>query len=62
MGFNLYYRLSGVPPFREHDTVTGLNLTSRIEKGIFDFPYELWSGVSDEGRLIYLSYFCRNNF
>eukprot|EP00026_Physarum_polycephalum_P004954 Phypoly_transcript_04980.p1 GENE.Phypoly_transcript_04980~~Phypoly_transcript_04980.p1 ORF type:complete len:613 (+),score=127.34 Phypoly_transcript_04980:80-1840(+) len=48
LGGILYVLLSGVPPFQEHDTVTGLNLTSRIEKGIFDFPYELWSGVSDE--------------
>ena len=52
---SILFRLSGVPPFREHDTVTGMNLTSRIEKGIFDFPYELWSGVSDEGTLPSLS-------
>lgn len=43
--------LSGSPPFREESAGMGLNLLVRIQRGIFDFPYELWGGISDEGTI-----------
>jgi hypothetical protein len=43
---DLAQRLSGFPPFQEEDE---LPLFEQIKNGIYEFPYEFWCDVSDQG-------------
>jgi len=44
LGVSLYHMLTGQLPFLENDRMA---LFKKIEQGNYDFPPELWNGISD---------------
>jgi len=47
LGVSLYHMLTSQLPFNDQDRMI---LFKKIEKGLYDFPLELWIGISDEAK------------
>jgi len=47
LGVSLYHMLTGQLPFTESERMA---LFSKIEKGEYDFPQQLWGAISEESR------------
>jgi len=47
LGVSLYHMLTGQLPFTESDRMA---LFAKIEKGEYDFPQQLWGGITEDSR------------
>jgi len=47
LGVSLYHMLTGHLPFPESDRMA---LFNKIERGLYDFPFHLWGGITEEAK------------